>query len=205
MSISFGVYDFFSYTIPGVLYIFAANELLRVFSIPNMSVSQLDVSLGSALFWVIIAYVVGQLMDTFGFAWYSLFNKFSAETKAMKDFKRRNANLEIDFNLDDRRILFSVVRHNKPEVAQFIDSFKAVSIMLNNISLALCLFGITELMLIAVDGFSLLLIMNALTAFTLSVVSVKRSRLFNEWHWSAVFEHARQYGRSVPEMFGMKK
>jgi hypothetical protein len=123
----------------------------------------------------------------------------------MKDFKRRNADLEIDFNLDDRRILFSVVRHNKPEVAQFIDSLKAVSIMLNNISLALCLFGITELIFIAAEEFSLLLLLTALAAFTLSVVAVKRSRLYNEWHWSAVFEHARQYGRSVPEMLGMKR
>ena len=29
----------------------------------------------------------------------------------------------------------------------------------------------------------------------------KRSALFNKWHWSAVYNHARQYGKSVPEMF----
>jgi hypothetical protein len=161
--------------------------------------------LGSAALWLVLAYVAGHLMDTFAISWYSLFNKFSAEIKAMKDFKHKNENLEIGFNLDDRRILHSVVRHNKPDVTLSIDSFKAISIMLNNISLALCLLGIIELMRFTLQGYPLAVLGFALAAFVFSYVAVKRSRLFNEWHWSAVFEHARQFGRSVPEMYKMKE
>ncbi len=221
MPVVFGIYDFFSYAIPGVFYIVVANELLRIFNPDrSMDITQLANNLGGAVFWVIVAYVVGQLMDTFGIRWYSLFNNFHAETRAMKEFKEKNADLDIGFNLADRKILFSVIRYNKPELAQFIDGFKAISIMLNNISLALFLMGIVELIPLGAKGLSLLGIaglaplggggssilslLPALATFCLSWVAVNRSQLFNEWHWSAVFEQARQFGRSVPEMFGMQ-
>lgn len=205
MPITFGIYDFFSYTVPGVLYILILNELARVFRLPSLEVNQLGTSLGSAAIWLVLAYVSGHLMDTFAIAWYSLFNKFSAETKAMHDFKHKNDNLEIRFNLDDRRILHSVIRHNKPDVVLSIDSYKAISIMLNNISLALFLLGIIELIRFTLQGYPLSALAFALAAFVFSYVAVKRSRLFNEWHWSAVFAHARQFGRSVPEMYKMKE
>ncbi len=221
MPITFGIYDFFSYAIPGVFYILAVSRLLKIFNPESVDVTQLATNLGSAAFWVIVAYVTGQLMDTFGIRWYTLFNHFHAETRAMKEFKERSADLDIDFNLADRKVLFSVVRYNKPELAQFLDGFKAISIMLNNISLALFLLGVVELIPLAARGLSLLgvaqltpfaakapyvlPVLIPLAAFGLSYVAVKRSRLFNEWHWCAVFEHARQFGRSVPEMFGMEK
>jgi hypothetical protein len=205
MPITFGIYDFFSYTVPGVLYILTVNELLKVFDLPPLTLTPIDASFGEAVVWVILAYVVGHLMDTFAIAWYSLFNRFDAEIKAMRDFKHKNNDLEIDFNLDDRKILLNVVRHNKPDVAQSIDSYKAISIMLNNISLALCLLGIVELMRFTVQSYPLGLLAGSLTAFFFSVVAVKRSRLFNEWHWSAVFGHARHFGRSVAEMYGIQK
>lgn len=211
MSITFGIYDFFSYMVPGVLYLVVANELLRIFKLSDLSIIQLADkfgNLGDAVLWGIVAYVLGQLMDTFGIRWYTLFNNFSAEIKAMKEFKEKNADLDIHFNLADRKILFSVVRHNKPELAQSIDSFKAISIMLNNVSLALFLFGIVQFIsfvrLLAATGQFLPVLLMSLAAFGLSYVAVKRSSLFNEWHWCAVFEHARQFGRSVPEMFGME-
>ena len=36
MSIAFGIYDFFSYTVPGVFYILVANQLLLLLKLPSI-------------------------------------------------------------------------------------------------------------------------------------------------------------------------
>ena len=82
MSITFGIYDFFSYTVPGALYILVVNQLLILMKLPSIDINNLNVNLGSTLLWVIISYVVGQLMDSFSIRLYYAVNKFTAETIA---------------------------------------------------------------------------------------------------------------------------
>jgi hypothetical protein len=201
MSIAFGIYDFFSYTVPGVLYILVANQLLLLFKLPGIDINNLNTNIGSALLWVVVAYVVGQLMDSFAIRLYYLINKFHAETKAMKEFREKHKGLIIDFTINERQTLFSVIRHNNLDLALFIDNFKAISIMLNNISLALFLFSIEQVVAIFFNGFSLAALATIAVSAIFGYVAITRSALFNEWHWAAVYRHARQYGKSVPEMF----
>lgn len=201
MSITFGIYDFFSYTVPGVLYILVFNQLLVLLKLPSLDINDLSANFGSALLWVIVSYVIGHLMDSFAIKLYYLVNEFHAETKAMKEFREKHKDLKIDFTINDRQTLFSVIRHNNLELAGYIDSFKAISIMLNNISLALFLFSIENVFVIVIGGFSLISLLNIIVSLILAYVAISRSALFNEWHWAAVYRHARQYGKSVPEMF----
>ncbi len=201
MSITFGIYDFFSYTVPGALYILVVNQLLILMKLPSIDINNLNVNLGSTLLWVIVSYVVGQLMDSFSIRLYYAVNKFTAETIAMKEFRERHKDLAIDFTIHDRQTLFSVVRHNNLDLALYIDSFKAISIMLNNISLALLLLAIEQLAEMLVKGFTFPTLVVLVASLGFSYVAITRSALFNKWHWSAVYNHARQYGKSVPEMF----
>lgn len=201
MSITFGIYDFFSYTVPGALYILVVNQLLILMKLPSIDINNLNVNLGSTLLWVIISYVVGQLMDSFSIRLYYAVNKFTAETIAMKEFRERHKDLAIDFTIHDRQTLFSVVRHNNLDLALYIDSFKAISIMLNNISLALLLLAIEQLAEMLVRGFTFPTLVVLVASLGFSYVAITRSALFNKWHWSAVYNHARQYGKSIPEMF----
>jgi hypothetical protein len=201
MSIAFGLYDFFSYTVPGVLYILVFNQLLAAVGLPSLDLTSLNVDLGSTLLWVVAAYVFGQLMDSFAIRWYYLVNKFHAETRAMKEFREKHKGMVIDFTINDRQTLFSVIRHNNLELARHIDNFKAISIMLNNISLALLLFAFEQVIVILIRGFSLGSLLIFLLSLLFSYVAIVRSALFNEWHWMAVYQHARQYGKSVAEMF----
>jgi hypothetical protein len=198
------LYDFFSYTVPGVLYILVLNRFLAAVNLPSLDLTRLNVDLGSTLLWVVASYVTGQLMDSFAIRWYYLINKFHAETRAMKEFREKHKGMVIDFTINDRQTLFSVVRHNNLELARHIDNFKAISIMLNNISLALLLLALQQVLVMAMRGVSLgsllILIVSALFCY----VAILRSALFNEWHWAAVYQHARQYGKSVAEMFKSK-
>jgi hypothetical protein len=205
MSITFGIYDFFSYTVPGVLYILVANHLLFSLGMPSIDLNTLNTSIGGALLWVLAAYVVGQLMDSFAVRWYYLVNKFHAETKALHDFREKHEDIQTDFTINDRQSLFSVIRHNNLELARHIDNFKAISIMLNNISLALLLFAVEQFLVAVADGFSLRALFMIFIPLMFSHVAISRSAVFNEWHWEAVYQHARQYGKSVAEMFKNKK
>jgi hypothetical protein len=205
MSITFGIYDFFSYTVPGVLYILAANQLLFFLRMPNIDLNTLNTNLGSTLLWVVAAYVVGQLMDSFAVRWYYLVNKFHAETKALHDFREKHKDIKTDFTINDRQSLFSVIRHNNLELARYIDTFKAISIMLNNISLALLLFAALQGFALVKYGFSLRTLFLIIVSLVFSYVAISRSAVFNEWHWEAVYQHARQYGKSVAEMFKRAK
>jgi hypothetical protein len=201
VSVTFGIYDFFSYTIPGALYILVANQFLQLLKLPSVDINNLNVNIGSALLWVIVAYVVGQLMDTFAIRLYYLVNKFNAETKAMKEFREKHKGVKIDFTIHDRQTLFSVIRHNNLDLARHIDNFKAISIMLNNISLALLLFCAEQLLTLLLNGFLLATFIYLVASLLFAYVAATRSALFNEWHWAAVYQHALQYGKSIPEMF----
>jgi len=204
MSFTFGLYDFFSYTVPGVLYILVADRLLSFFHLPHLDVNQFTANFSSALIWVVAAFVVGHLMDSISIRWYYRLIGFKAETKAMHDFKDKYKRLEIDFTIHDRQSLFSVVRHNNLDLALYIDNFKAMSFMLNNISLGLFLLVLEQVTEMIVGGFTVFGLVAAALAAVFSAVALNRSAMFNEWHWRAVYQHARQYGKSIPEMFGSK-
>jgi hypothetical protein len=205
MSITFGIYDFFSYTIPGVLYILAINSLFQIFKFPSLTLSNLGSDLGYVLAGVVIAYVAGQLMDPLAYRWYLLFNKNKVEKYAIEQLKNRYPKLNIGFGISDRRILFSFIRHNNLELAETIDKFKAISIMLQNLSLGLFLFGLVQIMELIRAGFSLSSILICIAMWAFSFIAIKRSSLYNQWYWSAIFEQALHYGSSVQEMFSKEK
>ena len=119
----------------------------------------------------------------------------------MRNFKDKYKKLTIDFTIHDRNSLFSVIRHNNLDLALYIDNFKAMSFMLNNISLALLLLSIEQIIEILVGGFSYFAGVIVIVSLGFSYVAINRSAVFNEWHWLAVYQHARQYGKSISEMY----
>ena len=201
MSVTFGFYDFFSYTLPGALYILTINQFLGTFKFPNITINDLGANLGYAIVGLGIAYVIGHLMDAFGFRWYFLFNRNNAERRAISEFKNNYPELKIAFDVRDRRMLMSFIRHNDLPLAESIDQYKAISIMLENISFALFLFALLQAVEMLINGFSVLGALALVAALIFSFISVKRSALFNQWYFSGTFGQALHYGKSVPEMF----
>lgn len=201
MSVTFGFYDFFSYTLPGALYILTLNQFLGALKLPNITINDLGSNLGYAIVGLGIAYVVGHLMDAFGFRWYFLFNRNDAERRAINEFKNNYPDLKITFGIQDRRMLMTFIRHNDLPLAESIDQYKAISIMLENISFGLFLFALLQLVDMLINGFSVLGVSALVLALIFSFISVKRSALFNQWYFSGTFGQALHYGKSVPEMF----
>lgn len=205
MSITFGIYDFFSYTVPGFLYILTINQLLAILRFPHFGVENISFDIGFALVGVVSAYVVGSLLDSFAYKWYLLFYKNRIEQRALDSIKKNYPGLKVDFDIKDRRLLFSFVKHNNLELAENIDKFKALSIMFHNISFGLFLFLLVQIASLLVDGYSTTALIAMVAAGAFSFVAIRRSSLFNFWYWSGNFEQALHYGSSVQEMFSKKK
>jgi hypothetical protein len=172
---------------------------------PNFSLNTLGSDLGYVLAGVVIAYVAGQLMDPLAYRWYLLFNKYKVEHEAIEQLKSKYPKLKIGFGVADRRILFSFIRHNDLELAETIDKFKAINIMLQNLSFGLFLFGLVQIAELISVGFSISSTLICLVMLAFSFVAIKRSSLYNLWYWSAIFEQALHYGSSVQEMFSKQK
>jgi len=67
----------------------------------------------------------------------------------------------------------------------------------------LFLYALEQVISLFVKGFSTAGLITAVLSTIFGYVAIKRSALFNEWHWEAVYRHARQYGKSVSEMFNV--
>ncbi len=201
MSITFGIYDFFSYTVPGFLYIFTINALLGIIKLPHFTVGNISLDIGFALIGVVVAYVVGGLLDTFAYKWYLLFYRNRIEHQALDQMKKNYPSLNIGFDVKDRRLMYSFIKHNNLELAENIDKFKALNIMFHNISFALLLFSLVQLVKLTLDGFSVATLLTLIAAAIFSQVALRRSALFNFWYWSGNFEQALHYGKNISEMF----
>jgi len=201
MSITFGIYDFFSYTVPGFLYIFTINQFLVIMKLPHFSVENISLDIGFALIGVVSAYVVGGLLNSFAYKWYLLFYKNRIEQQSLDNIKRNYPGLKVDFDIKDRRLLFSFIKHNNLELAENIDKFKAFSIMFHNVSFGLFLFSLVQITNLILDGFSATAFTAMIAAGVFSFIAIRRSSLFNFWYWSGNFEQALHYGKSVSEMF----
>ena len=201
MSITFGVYDFFSYTVPGFLYIWTINQLLAIFNLPHFSVENISLDIGFALVGIVASYVAGGLVDALAYKWYLLFYKQRTEQEALDNIKKNYPELGIDFELKDRRLLFSFIKHNDLQLAKNIGKFKALSIMFHNISFGLFLFALVQAIKLLTDEASVSGVAFILVALVFSRISIKRSALFNFWYWSGNFEQALHYGNSIPTMF----
>src|ERR1700752_241582 len=175
MSIAFGIYDFFSYTIPGVIYLIVINQILGLSKLPIINVENLNTNLGYALLGIVVAYIVGHLMDTIARRWFFLFYKDNLQKRLIDRLKENYPELKIEFDIGDLRVLFSFIRHHQLELAESIEKYKVINIMLQNISLALLLFGIQEVLSIILNGFSISAGLLSVIAFTFSIISLQRS------------------------------
>jgi len=202
MSVSLGIYDFFSYTIPGMLYLIVLNQLLGLFKLQNISVENLNTNLGYAFLGIVVSYVVGHLMDTIARRWFFLFYKDNLQKRLIDRLRINYPDLKIEFDIQDLRVLFSFIRHHQLDLAETIEQYKVINIMLQNISLGLLLAGIYQILNMLLNGFTNNSIILLLIAILFSIAALQRSALFNDWYWSAIFTQALHYGTNITEMFG---
>lgn len=201
MSFALGFYEIFSYAIPGFLYILIANSYLQLFKLPYLKVGELPGNFGFVVLMAILSYVVGHLVDPIAYRWYQLINRIHADEKVVTEIKGKYPELNVGFGADDRRLLYSFIKHNNLALAEYLDKFNAISILLQNLSLGLFLFALTQVAYIFITNQFLGYGIGALLGLAFSFVAIKRSALFKGWYSHGIFEQALHFGTNLEKMF----
>jgi hypothetical protein len=208
MSINLGFYDFFSYLIPGLLYLYTFNEFLRSIGQGFIKIESWFQA-GQAPAWymfipiLIGAYLVGHLLDPVAQRLFKILihirNPKKAYAKALDNLKTQHPNLNIEFEPKDWALLFSFIRHRNLEMAHILDKFNADAIMLVNISL-----GMFALLLIQLGIFfstnSLVHLINSGGIFILLSLAMFKCNQFRSWFFGGIFLAALEYGKNTKEV-----
>lgn len=209
MSINLGIYDFFAYIIPGLLYLFVLNEFSR-----NIGLKFVDFltwlqpgQAPNAIFVLpilVIAYVMGHIFDVLAYQFYLEFiyrlrHKKKVSEKQLQYLKERYPNLDIQFESKDWNIMFTFLRGRNVEIARIIDKYQADSIMLRNIALGMLILALIYIGIFFSAG-SWTSLFYAGSTFLASLFAIKKSNRFRTWFYSGIFEASLEYGKSLKEV-----
>ena len=145
MTSAMSVYDFFGYTIPGGLYLFAIAYLLTIFQVIMIDFKSIEFSSAQIVVYTILAYIAGAVFDPFSYVWYQRFFKpdnISATT--LEEFKKNNSKVEVKFEARDWPILLAFIRQESIQVAANIQRYQATFIMFRNIGFSLLIFSLLQ-------------------------------------------------------------
>lgn len=209
MSVSLGIYDFFAYVIPGILYLFVFNESLRIFEIKFFDITlwiQSGQSFNLLLFIpvLIAAYVIGHIIDPLAYNFYHKFiyrlrHKKKIYEKQLQYLKEGYPKLNIQFNPKDWTILFTLLRERNTEITKVIDKYQADSMMLRNIALGTLLLTIVYFGKFLLTVFWVDLVIS-LGVLIISLLAINKSNQFRTWFYTAIFEASLGYGTNLKEV-----
>lgn len=214
MSINLGFYDFFSYLLPGFVYLYAVNDLLKVLGLKHVDLANFmqagqEPAFGLVALALFAAYIVGHIFDPLSLKFFFQFifrirNQNGATTISLNTIKERYPQLNIKFAPKDWEALLIILRQRSFETAQSIDRFQADSIMLRNIAFGLLLMTLANVIAFftTMNVFYLLLAFAELFAcWMLASESFK----FRTWFFTQIYEGSLIYGTSIEEVISHGK
>lgn len=185
MSLTLGIYDVFSYMLPGSVY------LIIIFHQFNWAknILQNQIQLGWIVAFLGLSYVTGILFDYLAVVlWYRFFATKNLHLSELEKFKRNNPNLEIRFTDKQWAVLQSYASLHSNENTH-TDRYATQKIMLRNISFGLLILTFIHLFLFFTNQYSELNLIVFLGAFFLSIISGKSAQKFDHWMVSKIYEN----------------
>jgi hypothetical protein len=86
-------------------------------------------------------------------------------------------------------------------LAEYLDKFIAIGILLQNLSLALFLFALIQFIHIFTAGNILQYDLGTLLGLAFAFLAIRKSALFKGWYWKGIIEQALHYGNDVEKIF----
>ena len=208
MSITLGIYDLFSYLIPGMFYLYVFNEILRSVGLNHFQISvgiQQSQSLSIILLVPILlgAFVIGHILDPISQRFFNFLYRISGRLtyprRSLQEINERHPILNVRFQPKDWDILLSIIRQRNIEMARILDKFQADSKMLRNIAFGLIFLSLTQITIFfSTKDFANLL--NALGEITLFYFAISKSNQFYLWFFSDIFKASLEYGSDLVEV-----
>ena len=187
MNIQLGIYDIFSAVIPGCVHLVAIFQFLAIMGVVQIDSKSLNnVSVVSAIFILIVAYLLGISFGRFGIFWYKLFKRKDQSLELLEGFRTKHkGKWNIDFHDEDWHILLAFLRTKDMDLAREIERHLATSIMLRNVSFGFFLLTVINLVQYFRVG-DLLNIFVSLAWFILSLLMIRESVKSRRWYYDTV-------------------
>jgi len=188
MSIRTSIYDFFAYTIPGGLVLFAVLGGFEMFGLTDLWTKYYRSNFSELLTIVVCSYIVGHLTNPLNSKWLKLFESRGIPKLAFDEFKAKHPTIKTDINPNDLEIWFASIRRESMELTHEVDRQKATSILMRGISFFLVLSCL--ILFIGVFSGKLIWWYSIIAIFTalFSFIAVKESMKFNKWFYFLIFE-----------------
>ena len=204
MPFTLGFYDLFSYLIPGMLYLYVINEVMRLLNVdlsavfPGLAFSSLPDYVVFA-FLLGIAYLAGHIFDNIA-RWFvfSLIYRGRKSLVVLNEIKKRDTSVNVQFEASDWHLLLIILRQRNLPVAHTFDKYEADSIMFRNISLIALWMGFIMAARAMLEN--PMLWFAAAAAFGVCFLATRRSYKFHGWFFEGVFLAALAYGKTVNEV-----
>lgn len=194
MSIAVGVYDFFSYTLPGGLYLFFLWSTFARLGAAPPPIQVAGLSITQIVILSVLSYLLGLLAAPLSRnRWFFLFGPVDAPRAAFERVMRTYPNVSLKFAPSQWTVLEGRLALEHGGTRGEIDKYRATHIMLRSISFALLLISLFELAdRLQASGFQVVEVLKAIlvTLFLvfLSALAAKEGHKFANWSYSFVYE-----------------
>ena len=207
MSIALGMYDIFSYLIPGFLYLYVINEFLKLMGWEFIDIAQYiqGNAATSGIIAIAVLIVSGYLIGHIFEALRSLLldRRFyhGAPERALEQIKPRlvHSKIEVDFHGSEWHFFQEVLRVRNPQSIFESERLKSIAFMMKNISACAFLYGVLQLVQFIKQVTIPQYLYICLLAFALTLIAYKRARLFDEMTYRIIYDQALAYGSNLEE------
>lgn len=143
MYLKVGLYDFFSYEIPGILAIIETYFIYILFS-KNAEVTILSqLKLHHYIILAIMAYFIGHLISIISRKYSrTIINYDKIRKEAFEKVKKEYSSYKLNFKSEHIAALCSIIQKENPEQMIFIQWYQAISLMMRNSHFAILIFSI---------------------------------------------------------------
>lgn len=194
MSVTVGVYDFFSYTLPGGLYLFFLWSTFARLGAAPPPIQISNLSIIQVVILVVLSYVLGLLASPLSKnRWFFLFGPVDAPKAAFERVIGAYPNVSLKFSSSQWTVLEGRLALEHSDTRAEIDKYRATHIMLRNVSLALLLLSLFVMFdRLQVSGFQVIEVLKTVLVVLflvfLSALAAKEGHKFANWSYSFVFE-----------------
>lgn len=204
MSIRIGVYDLFSHTLPGVIYLFSIIYVVKLYDPTSIPIDFFNLSIGQMVIYGTLSYIITILLDPFANFWFRIFISKSAAANRLQELDKIHHKISLNFKPHEWPIFLAFIKQESMEVATDIERFKATHVMLRNIGFGLLIFGLIQLVMFFARKFSLSHFFTAIPCFIFSIIAIKQGAKYDSWFYSMIYEAIAARTRTIKEYFDQK-
>jgi hypothetical protein len=186
MTIRIGVYDFFAHLIGGsfllaaLLYILQKLLLLPI-DIANLSSIHILI-LGT------IAYVLGYVVTPIGSIWYRFWVPKDIHQKTLSKLNKELVGIGVNLEIMDWYTLVAFIKRHSIDMAQDVEQYNAISIMLRSVSLGFLLFSVIFDIEFLFSNRSLEFILLSFICLFLSIVMIQEAVKYHTYFFRSIYQ-----------------